>query len=579
MAFFHRIQLQIIRRSYSTPNQKKKKRKRNQHEEKKKMAESSSRRVRWYGLAAIVVIVIAQLPAPVSSFTSSSPALAAANAGAGVVSGVPSGNYNEQSRQTRHFLASIFAPTVTTTAATTTTTTTRLWASSTNTNTTTDDDVSILDLEEPAGVVGAEFFGGNKQKEEFYDPVAEAKAGDELRVDTAKRYQRFSDTIAFETPLVAQVAQELQHQINLATVGDKSSASNSNNNNVQYATSLSWESCFDTASNNNKNGSPLAGLKEARDFYKAIDVAIVSGKQLSDNRIQLQWQIAVVWPIFWEPRVLLTGFSELTLNIEDQQKGEEMSKVTITQQIDALDSSSDLISTVADQVKPRFWDMYHIGMTPSAEIMPRVARKMGLLPKSYNLFEIPARLVSAPSQLDSDAGRLDGNAQIVPNHAFSCVIKTMGPQKQEFVPASPVEVRIESSGKGNGAPPRLRWAVPLAVKFQTSAELPVPGEDEEARPNSEPECQYEFQPRRLVATVPYGGTPQDVEIANVRKSLYDAVTKDTLKPKLDGSGRPQFFFLQNTVKACSTEEGLGMCVYEWRNKGSKPNEVGIELEL
>ena len=85
--------------------------------------------------------------------------------------------------------------------------------------------------------------------------------------------------------------------------------------------------------------------------------------------------------------------------------------------------------------------------------------------------------------------------------------------------------------------------------------------------------------RRRVATVPYGGTPQDVEIADVRKKLYEQVTKDGLKPKVDADGRPQFFFLLNCVKACYTEEGLGMCVYEWRPEFVKPNEVGIELEM
>jgi len=441
------------------------------------------------------------------------------------------------------------------------------------------EDTSILDLEEPAGVVGAQFFGGNKEKVEFFDPVAEAQAGEEIKVaDTV--YNRFQDTQAFETPQVAQMAQSLQKQLNsllyetaaASTTSEEAAAGESDPiRKVQYSANLSWDSCFDTKSSK----SPLTALQDALNFYKELDVAIVSGKQISDNRVQLQWQISVMWPIFWEPRVLLSGCSDITFQKDSSSGG----TATVSKQVDMLDSSSDFLSTISSQLMPRFWDTYHIGMTPSAEIMTRVVRKQGLLPKPYNLFEIPPRLVSAPTQLDSPDGRADGNAQIIPNHAFSCVIKTMGPQKQDFGTASPLEVQILPPGKGQGSPPRFKWSIPLSVYFQTTTDLPIPGEDPEARPSSEPTCEYEFQPRRLVATLPFGGTPQDVEIADVRKKLYDAIIKDGLKPALDENGRPQFFFLQDGVKACYTEEGLGMCVYEWRPKAVNPNEVGIELEL
>lgn len=437
-------------------------------------------------------------------------------------------------------------------------------------STTSSTESSILDLEEPAGIVGAQFFGGNKEKEEFYDPVAEAQAGEEIEV-AATTYHRFDDIMAFETSKVAQMGQILQEQINsiLYVVTDDKDVEKSTTTNIQYADNLMWESCFDIKSCKN----PLEGLEEALTFYKQLDVAIISGTQLEENRVQFQWQVSVVWPIFWEPRVLLSGYSEVTLKETDNDE------MIITKQVDTLDSSSDLISTIGSQLIPRFWDVYHIGMTPSTEIMSRITRKQGLLPKSYNVFEIPPRLVSSPTQLDSSAGREDGNAQFVPNHAFSCVIKTMGPQKQNFVSASPVQVQIMPSGKGQGNPPKIKWSIPMSIDFQTNSELPLPGEDPEARPDSEPMCEYEFQQRRLVATVPYGGSPQDVTIADARKKLYDDIVKDGLTPKLDENGRPQFFFLQNGVKACYTEEGLGMCVYEWRPKMTKPDEVGIELEL
>jgi hypothetical protein len=180
----------------------------------------------------------------------------------------------------------------------------------------------------------------------------------------------------------------------------------------------------------------------------------------------------------------------------------------------------------------------------------------------------------SPAMLEvGDRG--EGNARTIPNHAFTCIIKTMGPTRQRYVPTTPVEVQVISAGGKK----TLKWTIPLAVEFQANTVLPIPGEDPEAVVGSNPTCSYELQPRRKVATMPYGGNPEDVEITDIRKKLYEKVIKDGLKPKLDETGRPVFFFLQNTVKACYTEEGLGMCVYEWRTKLAKPNEVGIELEL
>jgi hypothetical protein len=129
-------------------------------------------------------------------------------------------------------------------------------------------------------------------------------------------------------------------------------------------------------------------------------------------------------------------------------------------------------------------------------------------------------------------------------------------------------------------PLRLQWSIPVAVECLTSNDsvLTVPPPDEETAAEKRAECTYQWEDVRTVATLPYGGGPQDEAISNLRKRLYDKVVKDGLQPKLDDSGRPLFFFWQNNVKACYTEEGLGMAVYDWRPDFVKCNEVGIELE-
>jgi hypothetical protein len=139
-----------------------------------------------------------------------------------------------------------------------------------------------------------------------------------------------------------------------------------------------------------------------------------------------------------------------------------------------------------------------------------------------------------------------------------------------------VEVQILPQ---RGGPLKLRWNVPVATEYLSNPVLTLPGPDWEQDEAARAACQYQWLPRRKVATVAYGGSPQDPAVTELRKKLYEQVTKDGLKPKVDDNGRPIFFFLQNAVKACYTQEGLGMAVYEWRPRFVKPNEVGIELEL
>ena len=202
--------------------------------------------------------------------------------------------------------------------------------------------------------------------------------------------------------------------------------------------------------------------------------------------------------------------------------------------------------------------------------------------------------------------RDDATALILPQHAFSCVIKTMGPTKQRFTPTSGVQVQLvrqprqppESAATTNNntdAAPRLwQWSIPLAVEYASQPVWSLPldegkedtdDEDEEddsvdTDNNDGAACRIVYEPHRRIATLPYGGNPQDESVAAVRQALYEqVVVRDGHQPKLNADGRPVFFFIQNAVKACYTNEGLGMAVYEWRPEFTRPNEVGIELEL
>ena len=429
--------------------------------------------------------------------------------------------------------------------------------------------------EKGAGVVGATFFGGNKQKEELYDAIAEENANVELKRTAA--YSKWNDPMAFPDSTAQAVAKSIQGQLNGLLYTEESVPDFLE---YTYASKVDWQSPFGTT-------TPISELEKALAFYNRLDVAITSGKtiSISPSQVELRWEIAVVWPNFWEGRALLTGKSIVTIN--DNRN--------IVKQVDTLDDD-DLNGRLVSQVIPRFWDIYHIGMSPSAELSPKFPLKRpGVLP-SYNLYSLPPRLVYSPSLVDFGT-REDAAAATVPNHAFCDFIKTMGPRRQRYVPTSPLEVVIsrqqQQQPDNTNNQQRLIFSMPISVELQTNPTLPYPGDDNDDDDDDDdidtsrradvekPLVEYKWQGARRVATMSYAGNPQDEQVVTVRKQLYEQVVlKDGLTPKLDPvSGRPQFFFWSNNVKNCYTETGLGMTVYEYRGKWAKSNEVGIELEV
>ena len=267
----------------------------------------------------------------------------------------------------------------------------------------------------------------------------------------------------------------------------------------------------------------------------------------------------------WEAKVTFSGISMVVLNKSGQ----------IIKQHDLLEGyeGTDVLKAVSDQYFPRFWDFVNVGMSPSAEMMPRVTTEKKAF-SSYSVFEIPPRVVLRPSLIDR-SGREARNAQMLPMHSFTSAIITSGPARDFYSTTSPIEVAIKPSKLGNGESyNRIEWTVPIAVELAKQTELPLPVEE-----SDDLVCNYEYQQRRRVATVTFAGDPQDEGVTKARKQLFEAVNKDGLTPRVDETGRPIFFFLQNESKACFTESGLGMAIYESRPGFGKKNEVGIELEL
>ena len=198
----------------------------------------------------------------------------------------------------------------------------------------------------------------------------------------------------------------------------------------------------------------------------------------------------------------------------------------------------NIVTSVGTQLTPHFWDMYHISMRPSAELMPRLHNKSGGdllsgigLGIKYNLYQIPPRLVLRPTMVDIE-GREAREAEAVPNHAFTSIIRTTGRTGQRFISASPLEVSIRRKPRSevyntndddNQKVPVIEWSIPLPPEFLSyDRALPLPSldpsdlakdfeSDEEYRAYA-PTCSYVHRPLRQVATVAYGGSPQDADV-------------------------------------------------------------------
>jgi len=449
-------------------------------------------------------------------------------------------------------------------------------------------DKKKIKVEKEEAVFGSKFFGGSAVKEELFEEYLtddstvtvqrlypEKIIEDNTSDDTA--YFRYRDITAFPDEQARKLGMGLQKAVN-EVLYEASEEDNVDDSTITYSPFLKWETPLPRSK---ASRTPLDELVAALDFYERIDVAIISCQTFGTSTgalkdIGIRWEISLLWPNAWKSRLLLTGSSTLTVDTTT-------TSWTILSQKDKLDTGGkdgqDLIKAVYRQLLPRFWDLYHIGMTPCAELMSRcqhLSSKKGLFSR-YTIFEMPPRLVYQPTILDI-GGRSQRNAQIVPNHAFCSQIKTAGASEQRYLPTTPVEVALSRSRKGTDT--IISWNIaipPECVNYSDT--LPLPGPDEETDVEMDQQSQYIYQPRRLCATLQYGGNPQDEKVTDLRKSLYNQVTKDGYKPKLV-NGRPKFFFLQNDAKACFTADGgLGMVVYDWRLELTQSNEVGIELEL
>lgn len=432
--------------------------------------------------------------------------------------------------------------------------------------------IDYVDPDAPADeVVGTKFFGGNAEKEELYDPVAEEKANVKFEESSdTYTFDRFNNDnlVLFENDIISSIAKKLQLSFNAICHDDIDDNDEEMEGEVPYSTTnFVWNSPLKSKSNK----TPLDEIMNAKDFYKRINVSILSGKEISSSSsstssgsmdIELRWEVCIIWPAGYEPCVVVTGTSKLHLNQSNDNE------YVITSQTDIPDSK-EYLTTIASQLTPRFWDLYHIAMTPSAQLLPRtILSNPNIITQPYTVYQIQPTFVLESTLKDTN--RDDRLGQSVPNHAFSTIIKTMGPKKQRYVPTSPIEIQIEKS--------KLKFDIYVPTEISAYTTLLCSNDDNNDEDNT---CEYTYRPKRIVATISYEGNAQDEKVSDLRKKLYQSIIKNNdseYKPKLSDDGKPIFFFWMNNCKACFVKDGLGMAVYDYRPSFAKSNQIGIELE-
>ena len=119
-----------------------------------------------------------------------------------------------------------------------------------------------------------------------------------------------------------------------------------------------------------------------------LDGELVGGEHPGDLiAVDLLWKVGFNWPTLWAPRVSLSGVTRLKLSLSSPTP-------TVHSWTDRLSGNPlTLPSRVLPQLFPRFWDVYHIGMAPSSELLERHAQPVpSFLPRPYRVYEAPSYL-------------------------------------------------------------------------------------------------------------------------------------------------------------------------------------------
>jgi hypothetical protein len=160
-------------------------------------------------------------------------------------------------------------------------------------------------------------------------------------------------------------------------------------------------------------------------------------------------------------------------------------------------------------------------MAPSSEMKERFSQKIGsFLPRPYKIFKSPAALELRAS-INDKVGRSSRLASNIPDSMFSCVIKTVGPSTETYVPSGPVEISISTPREKSSV---IEWSIPVPSNFLASNDESLPVGDANFLDEDDESSDLDFfeinerpylivTEKRKYATIKFGGSAQEEEIS------------------------------------------------------------------
>lgn len=295
-------------------------------------------------------------------------------------------------------------------------------------------------------------------------------------------------------------------------------------------------------------------------------------------QVVCKWLRSGTWPLPHRPRVRATG----SWVVEADPTNPSLIR-RIEEKWD-----SPLLGVVIPQTIPRFWDVWHLYMTPPAEKpLYRVLRKYS---GGLELREYFPRLVLEAQAIDSRPNQqFTDFVGTIPPSVFTDELQLAGKSeyRETYVTTSPLEIAVESydwtpppEAKKDTTEPipskRVLWTMPMPSHLGLStSKLPVPISE----PNHEEgeKGRHVVQGKRLVAVRTFKGTPQNEQYKNARKDLLALVKKEGLETVRTSKGRSRVWVYRNDMKLGFNLQGH-LSIAHWEQKMyTDNNEIAVEV--
>lgn len=187
------------------------------------------------------------------------------------------------------------------------------------------------------------------------------------------------------------------------------------------------------------------GLKKFSSFFEDVKLTILKTTESSPNDIIIDYQFSFTYPAPWRPRIIIPGQAFAT-----------------TKDFKKLDSLKEQWSVsvpdiIFNQVKPRWWDIWHVFCSPSPENPPpRSLGKVG----SVSFVELPTTVAIEMSW--AGPAKFPGPPLLVlPAFTLFGGLKTSRPNRDPFFTVLPVEVQSSRWNIAGQEYKRSSWIIPI----------------------------------------------------------------------------------------------------------------------